>query len=281
MKESYSDLELELLNYSFIELLIVQTLYQLKQRLSRHKLLLHIQHTVGENALSTARFYRILAKLEKKDLVNQVNDESHNYFVTSKGIEVINKSKSILDQVGLQVTSFFENDIEKIKQFSRYKSGKVLFVDFAKLFDLELLSLLSQHFENLSILCDDEIYSWMSATLTTIKQTKYEESIIKEPDNSFNLVILFYPGLENDLAIFNELYRVLNQSKSLLVLDSINPLEKYDHFAVDVIANKFWRIPFSSSESLAMVENQLKKCFNNKIASSLNIKGLELRLFIK
>ena len=281
MKESYSDFELEILNFSLIELLILQTLYQLKRQITRHKLLLLVQHLLGKSTLSTARFYRILTKLEENEFVNHKKIDQSQYFITSKGIHALDKSKTVLDQVGLQVTSFFENDIERIVNFSQYASGKVLFVDFPELFDFELLNIIYERFNELSVLCEDEIYSWISTSFEGIKQTKIDDDTIKEPDNSFDLIVLFYPGTNTNSIIYKELYRILDKNKSLLLLDSISPLETYEHFAVDIMAKKFWRVPFSTKENLELVEKYLITCFNAKPDDSKSIKGLELRLFIK
>ena len=281
MKESYSDFELEILNFSLIELLILQTLYQLKRQITRHKLLLLVQHSLGKSTLSTARFYRILTKLEENEFVNHKKIDQSQYFITSKGIHALDKSKTVLDQVGLQVTSFFENDIERIVNFSQYASGKVLFVDFPELFDFELLNIIYERFNELSVLCEDEIYSWISTSFEGIKQTKIDDDTIKEPDNSFDLIVLFYPGTNTNSIIYKELYRILDKNKSLLLLDSISPLETYEHFAVDIMAKKFWRVPFSTKENLELVEKYLITCFNAKPDDSKSIKGLELRLFIK
>ena len=124
------------------------------------------------------------------------------YYITSKGVNALGTSKTSIGQVGVQVTNFFSESRKTIISFSKYTSGKVLFVDFPKLYDLIVLSLTKQYSNYLSILCEDNTFKWLNGSLEQINRSKYENNVAKEPDNTFDLIILFYPGLNSNKFIF-------------------------------------------------------------------------------
>ena len=187
----------------------------------------------------------------------------------------------MLMETGKQVTSFFSEDITSMVDFSKYKGGKVLFIDFPKLFDLTVLSLTNENADELFTIVNEKTFSWLSGIINGLKQTRFESNVIKEPDNFFDLIILFYPGYNDNFALYDELYRVLKGGKTLLMMESNNPLEKIDHFAVEILLNDYWPIDYKIKQDIAYIENSLKKAFQNEEFESLSIKGLELRVFSK
>lgn len=239
MKDDFSNFEIQLLNRSLLELVILQYLFQIKQQITRYKLLQHIQSSVGKESISTAKFYRILEKLASNGLVGYEKGSTDMYYITAKEVNALGASKTILGQVGAQVTSFFADYMQQIIAFSRYKSGKVLFVDFPEIYDLMVLTVTEQNTTQLSILSSYDTFKWLAGSLRNVQQSKYEQEVIKEPDNTFDLIILFYPGLNSDDSILPELLRILKSGKHVLVFDSINPSNIYHHFAVDILIKQY------------------------------------------
>ena len=231
--------------------------------------------------LSTAKFYRILSKLEKNQLVTFTSDETPLYYITPLGIQALESSKRVLGQVGMNVTTFFTNHIYEIVKFSRYKTGKILYVDFPEIYDIVLMDVVKHHCDELYVLCEDSTFTWLSNSLTGIKQTKYEKNIIKKADNYFDLIILFYPGIPNYNNIYSELCRSLKSNKNLLVLDSKNPIQESDHFVVEILVNQFWPFDYNKKKDLPTIENEIICVFKTKPIDSITINGLELRLFEK
>ena len=281
MKDEFSNIEIKLLNKSLLELVILQYLFQIKQQITRYKLLQQIQKSIGKDSISTAKFYRILEKLESNGLVDYETGETNMYYITSKGVNALGTSKTILGQIGVQVTSFFAEYMKQIITFSRYKSGRVLFVDFPEIYDLMVLTLTEQNTNEMSILCDDDTFKWLSGSLKKTQQSKYENNILKEPDNSFDLAILFYPGLYSDNFIFQELFRTLRSNTYLLVIDSVNPKEIFHHFAVDILIKQYWPIDYEKKRSMKQIEDELNQIFSQKPIDALSLNGLELRLYQK
>lgn len=116
-------------------------LFQIKQQITRYHPLQQIQQVIGKESISIAKFYRILANLDVQELVGFEKGNSDLYNLTAKGVNALETSKTIIGQVGVQVTNFFSESMKNIIAFSKYSSGKVLFVDFPKLYDLIVLSI--------------------------------------------------------------------------------------------------------------------------------------------
>lgn len=280
MKNDLTSNELQFLDFSLVDLLILQNLLQIQTQTTRYKLLHQIRDVIGKSNMSTAKFYRILAKLESKNLVNCIKGNPLLYFITADGVQALSTSKAILGQIGPEAMVFFSDKFSDIIKFSRYQSGKILFVDFTKIYDLVMLRTIKDYFDEFFIISDDYSYKWISESIEDIQQSRFENSILKEPDNSYDLIILFYPGLNDDDSILKELYRSLKSEKYLLMIDSISPKENLDHFVIDILL-RFWPINYDTKKSIPQAEAELSKVFSNNFIDKVSIKGLELRLYQK
>lgn len=280
LKKDLSSTELQLLDFSLLELLILQNLLQMQTQTTRYKLMHQIRQMIGEKNISTAKFYRILAKLESKKLVSSIEGNPPLYFITADGVQALGTSKVMLGQIGSEAMSFFADKLDDIMKFSRYHSGKVLFVDFSKLYDLVMIRTIKQLFDEFFIVSSDYTYKWIAESIKEIQQSRYVNATLKEPDNSYDLIILFYPGLNNDAGLLHELYRCLKSSAHIIIIDSINPIDQYDHFAIDILL-KMWPFNYNTKKSISQIETELLECFHHDFIDKLTLKGLELRLYQK
>lgn len=280
LKKSPSKFTNKLLDFTLLELLILQQLYQIKQQITRYKLMQLIQTSIGES-ISASKFYRILTKLEKNKMVEYIPNEKSLYYITPRGLEALNSSKKVFGQFGTLITEFFSKSIDKIIEFSRFQPGRVLYIDFPKIFDLVILKLILENCEELNILSEDSTFKWLSSTLGSVKRTIFEDEMLKEPDNSFSLIILFYPSLYTNYSIFKEIFRCLKTDSHMLVIDSTDPLEMNNHFVSEILINQFWPIDYSQKKKILEMEKELNVLFKSKPLDRMNIKGLELYLYKK
>ena len=269
----------DLLRLSVLHLIVLQRLTIIKDPIVRFQLMQDVTNIVGSIRISTARFYRILEKLESLNLVSykDAGNGQLEYFIVEKGITALQTSQHMVSQVITTVYSYLDNQIEKILQFTGKGLDRILFVEFSMLLDFNILNDLKTHTEKLHLLITSlEKQQWFEVNTSDLNSTIYSEGIIREPDSFFDLVVVVNSSVVDDKSIYSEFYRVIKSGGKLVLIDIENPKEHYDHFIIEALLNSFQPYFDSSLNDFQTVCAEIEQQYEWKVTDKLELSGLHI-----
>jgi DNA-binding PadR family transcriptional regulator len=273
------ELDDDLLRLSVLHLMVLQRLTIIKNPIVRFQLMQDITNVVGSKKISTARFYRILEKLESLNLVSyrDTGNGQLEYFIVEKGINTLQNSQKMISQTSTTVFAYLDNQIEKIIQFTGKGLDRILFVEFSTLLDFNMLNELKEHTKKLHLLItSQEKIQWFEVNTSDLYSTMYSEGIIREPDSFFDLVVVVNSSVVDDKSIYSEFYRVLKSGGKLALIDIENPKEHYDHFVIDALLNSFHPFFDSSLNGFQSVYEEVEQQYEWKEIDKLELSGLHI-----
>ncbi|MHA2168811.1 MAG: hypothetical protein ACXAB7_02760 [Candidatus Kariarchaeaceae archaeon] len=234
----------DIIDLSVIELYILNLLVRLGSNAVRFSVFNEVNAQLSSSKISRSSFYNSLQKLEKKGFVIVLDNpkgKGSTVQATQLAREAIKQSNifSIWGSIDLQQITVQISE-QLTEQFRDIPITKQILVSCDELASIETLNILEQSAKQTYILSDDKLYETYQNRGLELPQTRFEEGIIREPDNFFDRGIIskYHGSIElfdiTASELLKEVVRVVKPG-GYIVLTSFDEFPKTDNLILDSV----------------------------------------------
>lgn len=220
----YSQMEKDLLELSLIDIYVLQRLDIIRSPIVRYKLMKDI--TTQFPFVSIAKFYRILEKFVKLELVILIESEDkQEYILSEKGNSYISQAKNLLDHRGFSIFEHLTTEFPNMFEMMDVNGGNLLVYDYEEIYEPAFYGLLLDMVDILYVLYRESVFDYFHKIHPSIRLTPRQDNVIMTPNDFFDsITVTFHPDIMSDIS---ELTRVLKPKGKLFVTEIESEKSKF------------------------------------------------------